>query len=151
MSFAKPKVNRQVRIRCGKRSLLLATFAADGVVVNSSMEFNLVNELRRLLDFAVEPTEVALQITEGELVLEDRYPEPDGLDVNDAADLIEARSRVQCSLDLMMAGVLPNWLGQDEAKSVRSTLVKLIDNYTREINLKLEKKHDEIRDVRTQG
>lgn len=151
MSFAKPRINRQVRLRSGKRSLLLATFAADGVLVNSSMEFNLVNELRRFLDYAEDPLEVALQVTEGEDVLEDRYPEPDGLSVGDAADLIEARSRVQCSLDLMMAGILPNWLGQDDAKTVRSTLVKLIDNYTREIDLKLESKNDAIRDVRTQG
>jgi hypothetical protein len=145
------RINRQVRLRAGKTSLLLATFASDGVWVNSSMDFNLVNELRRFLDAAKDPEELALQITEGEKVLEDRYPEPDGLDVSDAADLIEARSRVQCSLDLMMAGVLPNWLGQDEAKSVKSTLVKLISDYTREINLKLEKKNDAIRDVRTQG
>lgn len=134
MTFAPPRINRKVYIRSGKQSLLLATFGAD-VVVNSSIEFNLVNELRRFFESS-EAEDICLQITEGEKVLKSHYPEPDGLGILDAADLIAARSRIQCCLDTMLSGDLPNWVGQEESRDAKMKLVKLIESYTKQIELK---------------
>ena len=135
--YASPRMGRQIRIRSGKISLLLGTFEGDGVVVNSSMEFNLVNELRRFLDLAKDPETISLQITSGEEVLKEDFPTPDGLTVLDAADLISARSRVQCCLDMMMAGSFPEWVDHENSENAKLSMVRLVKSYDEEIKSRL--------------
>lgn len=130
-------MNRRVFVRVGNRKLLLATVGSEGVIVNSSLDFNLVNELRRLFTGMIDDEELSLEISEGSRVLRESYPEPDGMAVMDAADLIVARARVQSSLDLLMAANLPAWVAKKEELQTRIKLVELIEKFTEQINLKL--------------
>lgn len=137
MSYSAPSTGRQVRIRSGKDSLLLATFNSDGIVVNSSLEFNLTNELKRFFEKAREPESVSLQITQGEKILKQNYPEPDGLGVMDAADLIASKARMQCALDLLLSSNLPDWVDNEQATETKLNVVRLIESCTKQIELKL--------------
>lgn len=137
MSYSAPSSGRQVRIRSGSKSLLLGTFSSDGVLVNSSLEFNLANELRRFLETAKNPESLSLQITEGEKILSQDYPEPDGLGVMDAADLIASKSRMQCALDLLLSSNLPDWVDPEKANEAKLNVVQLIESCTEQIDLKL--------------
>lgn len=137
MGYSAPSSGQQVRIRSGNKSLLLATFNSDGVVVNSSLEFNLANELRRFFETAKDPESVSLQISEGEKILTQDYPEPDGLGVMDAADLIASKSRMQCALDLLLSSNLPDWVDHEKASEVKLNVVQLIESCTEQIDLKL--------------
>lgn len=137
MKYSAPSTGRQVRIRSGKLSLLLATFNSSGIVVNSSLEFNLANELKRFFETVKDPEAISLQVTEGEKVLKADYPEPDGLGVMDAADLIAARARIQCALDLLLSSSLPDWVDIDKANEAKLNVVQLMESCNEEIKLKL--------------
>lgn len=143
MSYSAPSTGRQVRIRAGKDSLLLATFNSDGIVVNSSLEFNLTNELKRFFEKAREPESVSLQITQGEKILKQDYPEPDGLGVMDAADLIASKARMQCALDLLLSSNLPDWVDNEQATETKLNVVRLIESCHEQIELKLPRGSDD--------
>jgi len=145
MSYSAPSTGRQIRLRSGKHSLLIATFNSDGIVINSSLEFNLTNELRRFFELAREPESVSLQITEGEKILSCDYPEPDGLGVMDAADLIASRARMQCALDLLLSSNLPEWVDNEKASETKLNVVQLIESCTEQIELKLPKEDSDGR------
>ncbi len=142
MKYATPVAGRQIRIRNQKSSLLLATFLSSETIVNSSLEFNLVNELRRFFASVDNTEEICLELSEGEKILKSEYPEPEGLGVSDAADLISARSRVQCSLDILLSAGIPRWLGQDKLSEAKLSLVQLVNEYDRQIELKLKRPID---------
>jgi len=152
MSYAAIKVGQQVRIKVGNKSLLLVTLKTDGAVINSSLDFNLTNELRRLFSDVIDPVEISLEVTAGKSILQRFHPEPSGLGVMDAADLIAARERIQSSLDLLMAANLPAWVAHEEEQDTRIKLMELIDKYTEQIDLKLKEssdaRHEESGDVR---
>ena len=152
MSFAGFRTGRQVRIRVGKKVLLLATLKPDGAVINSSLEFNLTNELRRLFSEVEDPAQISLEVSAGKSILHRQHPEPGGLGVMGAADLIAARERIQSSLDLLMAANLPAWVAHEEEQATRIKLVELIEKYTDQIDLKLKEssdaRHEEPGDVR---
>lgn len=152
MSYAALKAGQQVRIRVGNKSLLLATLKPDGAVINSSLDFNLTNELRRLFSGAHDPTEISLEVSAGKSVLHRHHPEPSNLDIMEIADLIAARERIQSSLDLLMAANLPAWVAHEEEQVTRIKLVELIKKYTEQIDLKLKEssdaRHEESGDVR---
>jgi hypothetical protein len=143
MSYSAPSSGQQVRIRSGKDSLLLATFKSDGIVVNSSLEFNLANELKRFFEKAREPESISLQITEGEKILKRDYPEPDGLGVMDAADLIASKARIQCALDLLLSSNLPDWVDNDKATETKLSVVQLIESCTEQIDSKLPRPNND--------
>jgi hypothetical protein len=155
MSYRAPRTNRQVRIRCESKkiSLLLGTYGSEGLVVNNSLTFNLANELRRFFEMAIDPCDLSLQITEGDEVLLNDYPKPDGWNVLDAADLIAARSRLQCSLDNLMSSRLQGWIDQEEHEATKLSLLQLIQSCDEEIKLKLpgptDERHDSNGDVRS--
>lgn len=152
MSYAALKVGKQVRIKVGSKSLLLATLKSDGAVINSSLDFNLTNELRRLFSGAHKPTEISLEVSAGKSILHRHHPEPIGSDIMEVADLIAARERIQSSLDLLMAANLPAWVAHEEEQATRIKLVELIEKYTVQIDLKLKEssdaRHEEPGDVR---
>ena len=78
-----------------------------------------------------------MQISEGEKILSRDYPEPDGLGVMDAADLIASKARIQCALDLLLSSSLPEWVDFDKANETKLSVVQLIESCTEKIELKL--------------
>jgi hypothetical protein len=153
MKYASPRTGRQVRLRYGKTSLLLATYGSDEIIVNNSLSLNLANELRRFFEQSKDPCELTLQITEGEQVLTEQFPEPDGLNVLDAADLIASRARLQCCLDNLRSSQLPACIDPEEQSEAKLNLVRLIQSCDAKIKLQLsesiDERHDADSDVRS--
>lgn len=144
----------EVRIRVGRKSLLLATLKPDGAVINSSLDFNLTNELRRLFSGVVEPTDLSLEVASGKDVRR-QFPNPPEFGMPELEDLIAARERIQSSLDLLISGNLPAWVAHEEEQQTRIKLVELIEKYTDQIDEKMKEatneRHVESCDVRTSG
>lgn len=147
------KTNQQIRLRSGGLSLRLGTFTSSGVTVNSSLEFNLANELRRFLEKAGKPENICLQITAGETILSEEFPEPDGLDWVDAIDLMASREKVKITLSNLMSSDLPRWVGEGQLEEAKLKLVELIAAYGQQIeNIRLRNSdagHVETGDVRS--
>ena len=126
---------RLVDVDAGK-SLLLATFGvgSEAVVVNSSITISLASELRKFLELSCDPVKIQLQITQGKDVLSSSHPVPDGLNVSDAIELLSAKARVDCSLDVLRSSQLPGFVDHKLAEKVKVELVELSNKCNTMIN-----------------
>jgi len=109
------------------KSLLLATFGvgSEVVVINSSMTISLASELRKFLELSCDPVKIQLQVTCGEEILSSSHPVPDGFNVLDAIELLSARARVDCALDVLRSSQLPGFVDRGLSDRVKVELVEL--------------------------
>jgi len=121
-----PRDASEVFLRNGKGQRLKIAECNGGIArINSTLEFNLINEIRRFIEgSSLDDIQVSVHLGERASTT---YCDVKGLDGYDVARAQRAMGRIECALEILMSCDMPGWVEPEKMMEAKMAIIEVLD------------------------